>query len=188
MPRGIVLGALRGGVAAQQRGMSLPLACASLRLRFITAQARGSLSPEQPRMNDDTGVVLWSPSPNHEKYGVGLPNYPGIVTYFLFNPVTGFVKIERTRGSTGLKERISLVTTMSGVKIEVLGLLEGDHERSWHRRFHKNRALGEWFDVMSGPGNGLYKAIRATFKAQVRNTETSRRVTRISETSLPATP
>jgi len=109
-------------------------------------------------MSDDAWVVLYSAAQNGP-----LPDHSGVVTYFLFNPATSLVKIGR---STNFKDRLQTISMMAGVNLQVLGLLEGDHERAWHQRCHKNRVLGEWFDPT--PRTSLEKALRTVFKIRTR--------------------
>jgi hypothetical protein len=65
-------------------------------------------------------------------------------TYFVEAVGQGLVKIGK---STDVEKRIDGLQVASAFELRVLAVIDGDHERAWHRRFHVCRTGGEWFHL-----------------------------------------
>jgi hypothetical protein len=74
------------------------------------------------------------------------------VTYFIRQGTDGPIKIGKT---TDLGHRFNRLQVGSAVKLNVLRVLLGDHERALHERFAHLRMHGEWFE----PGTDLVEFI-----------------------------
>jgi hypothetical protein len=65
-----------------------------------------------------------------------------IKTYFIQAVNGGPIKIGR---SSNPGQRLKDIQTGQGARLEILGVLNGDHERELQRRFRRLRVSGEWF-------------------------------------------
>ena len=63
-------------------------------------------------------------------------------TYVVQNSTSGLIKIGR---SCRPEERIKSLETGAGQKLEVMAIIDGDHESELHSRFKELRVFGEWF-------------------------------------------
>ncbi len=87
------------------------------------------------------------------------PRRKATVTYFLLNREGTMVKIGRT---LNLAKRVADLEAAAGVRLTLLGTLQGDHKNLWHRRFAADRTLGEWFTLSSELELALREAFGAT--------------------------
>jgi len=72
------------------------------------------------------------------------PSKAHVKTYFILNPDTRRVKIGK---SIDPDSRIRDLQCAAGAKLILLGVLGGDRERDFHRKFHEHRVQGEWFNL-----------------------------------------
>ena len=66
-------------------------------------------------------------------------------TYFLKNNVNSYIKIGKSiapHSSVGL-----IMGQWPFVIISVFHVINGDHERKFHRLFYDKRVAGEWYDL-----------------------------------------
>lgn len=70
-----------------------------------------------------------------------------VKTYFIKDPSTGLIKIGRSMNPRG---RLSSIQCGSGVKLELIAIIDRDVERKLHKRFAEYRQVGEWFEDRDG--------------------------------------
>lgn len=66
-----------------------------------------------------------------------------VYTYFVQSVYGGPIKIGVTRCS--LSTRLCALQCGSPIALQFVGLLEGNHEKEWHKQFNFVRLHGEWF-------------------------------------------
>ena len=101
---------------------------------------------------DLLGVEAVAPRPTPASPGLTWPLSPpptdaadAMLTYFIHDPMQDAVKIGRTRGTQGLRRRVSALQTAHGTTLVLLGVVAGDHAARFHAAFAPFRLRGEWF-------------------------------------------
>lgn len=70
-----------------------------------------------------------------------------VKTYVFRKEGTFVLKIGRTKN---IEKRLRTLTTMSGCKLDVVAVIDGDIERLLHSKFSHLRMIGEWFNDSNG--------------------------------------
>jgi len=68
-------------------------------------------------------------------------------TYIVYNPKSDQIKIGK---SISPRQRIRTLETQAGSEFDVLAIIDSNRESELHKKFHKYRTVGEWFNDEDG--------------------------------------